>query len=465
MSVRRFARLFILTVPLLVGNGRPLLAAGDVPLIDAIRRWDLAGARSLLKQGVDVNAAEADKATALAWAVHRNDAELADLLIRGGADVNAANVYGVTPLHLAALNGNAKVVERLLQAGARPGAALATGETVLMTVARTGTAEAARALLTRGADPNAQEGSRHETALMWAASWAHPETVRALLEHGADLHARSVNGFTPLLFAVRDGDVESARLLIDAGADVNETSSDGTTPLLVAAHNAREQMATALLEQGADPNLADMSKVTPLHAAVWKHVGEVGLVRRLLEYGADPNARAKRLPRALPGELPNFRSSGNLAGATPFLLAAKVADPAVMQVLAEGGADPTLATDDGTTALMLAAGTGRAEGADQNTAGEFARALDAVKLLVDFKVNVNATNRAGQTAIHSAASTSADSVIEYLASKGASIDVKDAKGETPLALTFGDVDFALTTRVSTAALLRNLGAQPVVKRQ
>jgi len=274
-----------------------------------------------------------------------------------------------------------------------------------------------------------------------------------------------VNGFTPLLFAARDGDVESTRLLLDAGADVNEAAPDGTTPLLAAAHNARDEIAAVLLERGANPNAADMSGLTALHAAVWKHVGEVGLVKRLVAHGANPNARVRRPPRSLPGEIANLRSNGSLAGATPFLLAAKVADTAVMRALANGGADPTLATDDATTALMLASGMGRSEGADQNTSGEFVRALEAVKLAIELGVDVNATNRAGQTAMHAAASTSADSVIEYLASRGGKIDVKDSKGDTPLAFTYGDADFALTTRVSTAALLRKLGAEPVARRK
>jgi ankyrin repeat protein len=279
------------------------------------------------------------------------------------------------------------------------------------------------------------------------------------------VHARSVNGLTALLFAARDGDVASVRLLLDAGADVNEAAPDATTPLLAAAHNLRADVAAALLERGANANAADISGLTPLHAAVWKHVGQVGLVQDLVAHGADPNARAKRPPRALPGEIGNFRSNGSLAGVTPFLLASKFADTAVMRALANGGANPRLTTDDGTTALMLAAGMGRSEGIDQNTAGEFARALDAVKLAIELGVDVNAANRAGQTAMHAAASTSGDQVIEYLASKGANVDVKDTKGNTPLALTYGDTDFALTTRVSTAALLRKLGAQPIPGRQ
>ena len=69
-----------------------LAAAGsDLRLVEAVQKGDRQAVRSLLNAHADVNAAQPDGATALAWAVHRDDLETADLLIRGGARVNAAN--------------------------------------------------------------------------------------------------------------------------------------------------------------------------------------------------------------------------------------------------------------------------------------------------------------------------------------------------------------------------------------
>ena len=83
---------------------------GDLRLLTAVKNQDREAVRALLKDHVNVNASQADGATALDWAADRNDLETLDLLIRNGANVNTANVYGVTPLSLACTNRNAPMV-------------------------------------------------------------------------------------------------------------------------------------------------------------------------------------------------------------------------------------------------------------------------------------------------------------------------------------------------------------------
>ena len=80
-----------------------------------------------------------------------------------------------------------------------------------MTAARTGKVDAVKALLAHGADVNAKEPRRGQTALMWAAAEGNVEVVEALLRAGADFHARLDSGFTPLLFAVREGRIGVVR--------------------------------------------------------------------------------------------------------------------------------------------------------------------------------------------------------------------------------------------------------------
>ena len=80
---------------------------------DAVMRGDKAAVRTLLEQHADVNAPQADGATALHWAVLRGDMDMVDILIRAGANVKAANREGATPLWLASTNGDAAVIAAL----------------------------------------------------------------------------------------------------------------------------------------------------------------------------------------------------------------------------------------------------------------------------------------------------------------------------------------------------------------
>src|SRR5205085_6938049 len=86
-------------------------AGSDVA--DAAMKGDTAAVRKLLLAKSDVNATQVDGASALHWAVYRDNIELVDLLLKAGANVNAANREGTTPLFMASLYGNATLIARL----------------------------------------------------------------------------------------------------------------------------------------------------------------------------------------------------------------------------------------------------------------------------------------------------------------------------------------------------------------
>jgi hypothetical protein len=199
-----------------------------------------------------------------------------------------------------------------------------------------------------------------------------------------------------------------------------------------------------------------------------------GLLQALLAHGADPNARiTKGFPpynyppfaRADINNMPPLRQPGS----TPFLLAAAAGDVAAMRALVAAGANPLTATEDGVTPLIVAAGLGRLE---DRTPAEEANALEAVRLAVELGADVNAADKDGETALHGAAYRGANSVIEFLVSKGARLDPKDRYGQTPLSIARGDpfrfVDARdkryrglINEHKSTAELLVRLGAAPV----
>jgi uncharacterized protein len=166
-------------------------AGAGSEIADAAQNGDRAVVQKLIRQKADVNAAQVDGATALHWAVYRDDAELLDMLVRAGANVKAANSEGVTPLAMAALYGNAAMIDRLIKAGADAKQRGPNGETMVMLAARNGNPQAVTVLLEAGADVNARETIRGTTALMWAVEQKHPEAVKVLLAAGADPMAKS----------------------------------------------------------------------------------------------------------------------------------------------------------------------------------------------------------------------------------------------------------------------------------
>src|SRR5690606_20578041 len=124
-------------------------------------------------------------------------------------------------------------------------------------------------------------------------------------------------------------------------------------------------------------------------------------------------------------------------GATPFLLAAKSADLPLMRRLLELGADPSITTRNGTTALMAAAGVGIwAPGENPGTHEE---ALAAVRLAWEVGGGaVNDVDDDGETALHGAVYRGgATQVIEFLAERGARLDAVNAKGWTPVTVADG----------------------------
>jgi ankyrin repeat protein len=428
---------WLLVAPLVVGVSTA--AAGTDLLVDAAKRQDRQAVRTLVEQQVDVNAAEADGATALHWAAHWNDVETAALLLRAGANANRVNDYGVTPLALACTNASDAMVETLLAAGADATLARATGETPLMTCARTGNVANVRALLGAGADVNVAEPAQAQTALMWALSAGHTAIARTLVEAGADVHARSTLGFTPLMFAARMGDDQAVRMLLAAGAGLNDLSEDGATPLLVATVRGHTAVALLLLDRGADPNTSGTG-YAPLHWAAgtwWSELtGPNGiavhrdaewnalaglptdkllLVNARLAHGADTDVRVeKEPPRAGYSQL-RLR----LGGATPFLLAAEAADVAVMRALAEGGADTALGTDDNTTPLMAAAGVGRNPAESRVTEPQV---LEAVTLALELGNDITAANDRGETVLHAAANLKWNRLVQFLVDEGAPLN-------------------------------------------
>ena len=346
------------------------------------------------------------------------------------------------------------MVRKLLEAGANPNLALPSGETPLMVAARSGYPDVVEQLLVKGANPNVH-GARGQTALMWAVSQQHPDVVKVLLAHHADLNLKSDTwtdvmavpphgylpynkavphgGETALMFASRVGDLDSAKLLVAAGANVKDADAWGVSATTLAAHSGFTDLVLFLLDKGADPNAAP-NGFTALHEAIMRR--DEKMVASLLDHGANANAPLLTwTPTRRSSD--DFHFEPSLVGATPFWLAARFDEPAVMKLLIKHGADPLFVhhadwvaeqgfgqqeRKETSTALLAAVGIGGGNVSPWVAPGRAEKeplTLDAVKLAVEAGVDVNAKADDGRTALDGANSLKYASVVSFLIEKGA----------------------------------------------
>ena len=430
-----------------------MLTNASTPLIEATKNQNRIEVEALLDKGVDADEPQGDGATALHWAAYRNDAVLTESLLKHRANPNSSDDHGVTPLSLAVLNANLDLVRLLLTGGANPNARQINGQTPLMVASRVGKKSIVEALLNSGANVNDAEKTKKHTALMVAVAGQHEDVAKLLIEHGADVGAKSINSFTPLLFAAQQGNIELGRLLLEFGADVNESAPDGisgntnaryrlipdtsASALLVAIDSGHEEMAIFLLEKGANPTLNGAGR-TALHSAVQHEMHD--LAKTLLAHGADPNAKLTRnMPVFSRVILIDNGLAVNKLGATPFFLAAGFNDIRMMDLLLEGGADPFINSDDGTTPLMVAAGADFVEGQDKynrrwfedNIVGLQNAALPAVERLLELGIDINARNEDNQTALHGAVYLAGIDLLTFMVKHGADLNAINKRGQTP----------------------------------
>jgi ankyrin repeat protein len=372
-----------------------LNAAESSEVADSVMRGDRVAVQKLLERHADVNASQADGATALHWAVFRSDKAIVDLLLHAGANPRAPNREGATPMWLACVNGDASIVAALLDAGADANEHLPLGRTPLMVASRTGNVYAMKVLLDHGAEVNAKETLRGTTALMWAADEGHAPAIQLLVQHGADIKARSdpvERGRGPALGKSNDPRKAVAALAaaLAAGIPTPQLGAVGTTGLIPVVPDrrggarGRGQATAGAAEQGFDQNddaavaafgfrgrpaVKDGGGLTPLVYSV--RANDLDSVKALLAAGADVN------------QVTGY-------GWSPLLVATQNRYYKLGAFLLNHGADVNLANKGGWTPLYLATDNRNIESGDYPVRKGDMDHLDFIKLLLDKGADVNA---------------------------------------------------------------------------
>jgi uncharacterized protein len=283
-----------------------------------------------------------------------------------------------------------------------------------------------------------------------------------------------MGGMTALLLAAREGHADAVRALVDGGADVNLVSpADRMSSLLLAICNGHYDVARELLDRHGDPNLATIDGLAPLYAVIdteWAQVGwapnpvtfqekttYLDLLKALLAHGANTNARLTKAIWFRPTS--HNQEWVDKKGATAFWRAAASSDVAAMRALIAGGADPNIASQEGVTPLMVAAGLGWGANASRNVPGAW---MAVVQYCLELGADVNAHDMYNYTALHGAAYRGDNEVVKLLVEKGAKLDVRSKRGQTVTDMANGPMVNAHLPmeHPDTIALLLKLGAPP-----
>jgi ankyrin repeat protein len=384
------------------------------PLHLAVYYGELKVARVLVEHKADVNSQNKEGKTPMHVLLGNSSCDnddildLARLLLEHGADVNARQKYGCTSLHYAAFKGRVEVAQFLLDHGAKANMETENGETALHIVSRGeyGSEEhgisIARLFLGRGLDVNAREKDGR-TSLHWAAFKGRVEVAQFLLDHGANANMASDTGETALNM-VSEGEYDSqeqgvstARLLLERGVDVNARRKDSWTSLHWAAFKGRVEVARVLLDHGANATLETANGETALHiVSRGEYDSEehgIGIARLLLGRGLDVNAREKN-------------------GRTSLHYAAFKGRVEVAQFLLDHGANATLETDEGESALHMVS-RGEYDSQEQG--------VSTARLLLERGADVNARRKDSWTSLHWAAFKGRVEVARFLLDHGSTM--------------------------------------------
>jgi uncharacterized protein len=486
--------------------------SGATALHLAAAAGDPAVVTALLDAKADINAKEAEwEQTPLIFAASLNRVEAIKVLLARGADANATSksvdLQKHIPLDRASNQRFAKVLEGTAGKNGKP------SPNQLQAAV-----QASRELYASGKLPEPEKPAAGAANAAGAAGGQGQGGQQQFFEETPGLSSKG--GLTALLHAARQGHLAAARALLDGGANANAVSGgDGTSPLLMATINGQFDMAMLLLERGADPNLAArVNGATPLWSAVntqWQprtrfpqpqemelqKATYIDVMAKLLEKGADPNARLKQHPWYMVYSGCGNRNCGlaDTSGSTAFWRAAYSTDVEAMRLLVKFGADPHIPSmaprqavrrgpegggpgsdgssrtmtaievpklapipygGPGASALHAAAGVEYGEGFAGNAHRHAPDSwLAAVKFLVeDMGLDVNARDNDGYTPLHHAAARGDNDVILYLVSKGADVTVVARNGQTTADMANGPVQ-RVSPFPATVALLEKLGSK------
>lgn len=287
----------IMAIPLLLSNGVSVNAQGGrygSPIQAASQAGHVEIVQLLLKAGADPNLSDGSYRRPLNAAAYHSHADVVEMLLTCGAKLDEESGRYGTAIYAAASSGKTGVMEALLEKGADPNLTGSNTETPLFVASSRRYSKAVNLLLQHSANPNIQctlhghRGSKYINAPLYAVStFGDVELLELLLQNGADPNARGGYYSSALIVASVHGFATAALVLLKHGADPNSRCDKyDNGPLYAASCRGHAAVVKVLLDNGADPSAIGGKYGNALFAA--SVLGDVEVVDLLLKAGADP---------------------------------------------------------------------------------------------------------------------------------------------------------------------------------
>jgi len=245
-------------------------------------------------------------------------------------------------------------------------------------------------------------------ALMTAAAEGRINSIRWLIKYGADVNASTMEGVTPLHFAVGNDKTEAVKVLLEYEPRLDVLSNYSESPLHIAIKKNNPEIAEILARAGANVNIRDRYGATPLHYAC--AYGYFSAADMLLYYDAAIYARDNE-------------------GTTPLMAAVWAGHANIADLLLQNGADPSERDREGFTPFLIAAQNGDTLIMD---------------LLIKRFVNIYETNNYNYNALDLCIMSNHKEALEYLLRKGdkwSSAEQSKAVSPYAVAIAYGRQDF------------------------
>jgi uncharacterized protein len=422
------------------------------PLSISAEKLDAATAGILVGKGANIHQSMSGGTSPALIAIRESGGFLAAIL--NPASLASVDSTGKTILHLAAEAGNASAVDTILKAGANYSAKDKNGQSALDYVLERAEsrnhAETAVHLILAGAVSNnplytyfapAAKSSNYNirsadgmTPLHYIAREGYMGYLDLLLERGANVNLKNASGASPLHEAARSGKIEAMKTLIKNGAEINAQDAKGNSVLHVAVPaDSHLEAINLFLSSGANINLQDEHGDSPLHIAILLNRSEE-IIRNLLEHGADVTIR-------------------DTDGKTPLFLAIERCRAKIIPILLENRSDIFAVDNKGMTPferafngdpsivlLLINEKTAFQNDSEGNTilhlTTRFVGNAYIIKRILDHGASIDARNKAGDTSLTIAVRQNEEEAGLLLLSRGADIFAANARGESPLYLTF-----------------------------